>query len=1016
MHIPKFYEAPQTLHVGTTPNRAYYIPSSPSYQTSNYLSKESDRVLMLNGDWKFKYYNSIWDIKDDFFELNFCTKNYDTIPVPSVWQNHGYDKHQYTNVKYPFPYDPPYVPHENPCGVYHTYFTVNSSDDSFKKFINFEGVDSCFYVWVNGQFVGYSQVSHSTSEFDLSEFVQVGENKLTVLVLKWCDGSYFEDQDKFRMSGIFRDVYILFRPENHLRDYFIQTILNEDFTSAHLLVNLEYASITSGTCHYSLYDQNDKLIAEGDVADQIDVQITAPILWNSENPYLYTLTLETLDEKIVEKVGVRQIEIKDSIVYLNGSPIKFKGVNRHDSNPLTGPRVTLENMLTDLKLMKEHNINAIRTSHYPNDPIFVKLCDYYGFYIIDEADIESHGTVTTHNSDWSAAYALLANDPTYSHTILDRVQRLVIRDRNRPSILIWSLGNESGGGQNFEAAGTWVKNYDPTRLTHYEAYRYVASDYVGDTSMLDLHSEMYSSIESIHKYMADENNTKPFILCEFIHAMGNGPGDIEDYFELIYKYDKFCGGFVWEWCDHAVYVGTTKEGKAKYWYGGDFGEFPHDGNFCMDGLVYADRRPHTGLLEYKNVIRPVRVSAVDASKGLFTIKNMLDFTNLKDYLYLTYEITQDGSVIATGTIEDATTLDIMPHMEKEICIPYDTSLTGSCYIKINAIQKIDLPFTTSGHVLGFDQYSLPTTPKTHTRISELTTKHLLPSSTLKVTEQGQSIVIESPYFRYTYNTHTGIWDSLICNHQELMSAPMSYNIWRAPTDNDRSIRNEWQRAGYHRALTRTYETCITHEENTVSLKTELSLIPVHIQRIVTITATWTISASGQIDCSLSVVKDPTMPYLPRFGVRMYLPKPMNTVEYYGYGPYESYIDKHRASYVGTFTDSVSNMHEDYVKPQENGSHYDCSYVSVVDEYSKGLLAHSPNKFSFNASHYTQEELGTKAHNYELEESAYTVLCLDYMNSGIGSNSCGPALLEAYRLKHTHFTFEFSLMPLLDQIK
>ena len=1012
MHIPKFYEDPQTLHVGTTPNRAYYIPSSSNYQASDYLSKASDRVLMLNGDWKFKYYNSIWDIKEDFFELDFCTKNYDTIPVPSVWQNHGYDKHQYTNVNYPFPYDPPYVPRENPCGIYHTYFTVNSSEESFKKFINFEGVDSCFYVWVNGQFAGYSQVSHSTSEFDLSEFVQVGENKLTVLVLKWCDGSYFEDQDKFRMSGIFRDVYILFRPENHLRDYFIQTVLNEDFTSARLLVNLEYTNTTPGTCHYSLYDRDDTLISEGDVTDKIDVQITDPILWNSENPYLYTLILETTDEKIVEKVGMRQIEIKDSIVYLNGSAIKFKGVNRHDSNPLTGAHVTLENMITDLKLMKQHNINAIRTSHYPNDPIFVKLCDYYGFYIIDEADIESHGTVSTYNKDWLAAYALLANDPTYGHTILDRVQRLVIRDKNRPSVLIWSLGNESGGGKNFEAAGTWVKNYDTTRLTHYEAHRYVASHYVADTSMLDLSSRMYSSIEFIKEHLADENNKKPFILCEFIHAMGNGPGDIEDYFELIYKHDKFCGGFVWEWCDHAIYVGKTQEGKTKYWYGGDFGEFPHDGNFCMDGLVYPDRRPHTGLLEYKNVIRPVRVSLVDASCGLFSIKNMLDFTNLKDYLYLTYEITQDGNVIATGTIDDSALLDIMPHMEKEISIPYDTSLTGSCYIKINAIQKINLPLTTAGHILGFDQHSLPTIPKTHTRILELTTNHNLPSSKLKVTEQDQSIIIESPCFRYTYNTHTGIWDSLICNHQELMSAPMSYNIWRAPTDNDRSIRHEWQRAGYHRALTRTYETSIEHNEDSVIVKTELSLIPIYIQRIVTITAIWTISASGQIDCSIAVTKDANMPYLPRFGVRMYLPKSMNTVEYYGYGPYESYIDKHRASYVGTFTDSAANMHKDYIKPQENGSHYDCSYVSVVDGYAKGLLAHSPNKFSFNASHYTQEELGTKAHNYELEESPYTVLCLDYMNSGIGSNSCGPELLEAYRLKDTQFTFEFTLMPLL----
>lgn len=1011
MNIPKYYEDPSILHVGTADNRAYYIPSSPSYKRDTYLSKDSDRLLLLNGDWKFKYYDSISDVNDGFYSLDFCTQNYDTIPVPSVWQNHGYDRHQYTNVAYPFPFDPPYVPHDNPCGIYHTTFILDESSSNLQNFINFEGVDSCFYLWVNGAFVGYSQVSHSTSEFDISNFVQIGSNKLTILVLKWCDGSYLEDQDKFRMSGIFRDVYILSRPVDHIRDYFVKTTLDEDFATANITIDIDYSTPSATQCQYTLEDREGNILVTGTASDQITLSIDNPILWNSETPYLYTLTLLTESEKIVEKIGLRQIEIKNGVVYVNGMNIKFKGVNRHDSDPLTGAYVSVENMLTDLALMKQHNINAIRTSHYPNDPIFTQLCDYYGFYVIDEADVEIHGTNTIYGGGPRETFGLIAQDPRFNESIMDRVQRLVIRDQNRPCVLIWSLGNESGYGESFEEAGRWIKTYDPSRLTHYESSIYETGGHVNDTSMLDLYSRMYPSTEEIPTYFTDPNNTKPYILCEFIHAMGNGPGDAEDYFKLIYEYDGLCGGFVWEWCDHALYVGKTADGKKRYGYGGDFGEFPHDGNFCVDGLVYPDRRPHTGLIEYKNVIRPVRITATDIANGRFTLRNTLDFTNLKDYLYLTYEVTQDGKVITSGIIGDDSVLDIPPHTEKEIQLTYTPPTLGSCYIKITMVQKNDLDFTLTGHILGFEQFAIPAEAKLHTRITELVAQEVSAPSNLQVEELGKHIIISSPKFRYTYNTHTGIWDSLICNHKELISGPMTYNIWRAPTDNDRNIRSKWQRCGYDRIIPRSYSTTIDHTPDGVILRTELSISAIVIQRILTLTATWTISASGSIQCSMDVTKNPDVPFLPRFGIRMFLPQDVQNTEYYGYGPYESYIDKHHASYIGTFTDKVSNMHEDYIKPQENSSHYHCAYVALTNDYAGGLLAYSVDNFSFNASCYTQEELTSKAHNYELIKSDHTVLCLDYMQSGIGSNSCGPGLLPQYQLNAEHFIFNFTLLPL-----
>lgn len=1043
MIVEKFFENPKILHVNTMNNRAYFVPYSNADEALSEDRTCSGRFYLLNGYWNFEYFNSIYDVTDKFYESRYDFSKYNKIPVPGAWQNYGYDKHQYTNIKYPFPYDPPYVPTENPCGVYVRHFEIDSKFNNQRKYINFEGVDSCFYLWINGNFVGYSQVSHATSEFDITAYVQEGTNTIAVLVLKWCDGSYFEDQDKFRMSGIFRDVYILFRPKEHIRDFSVKIDLKNEYKQADISVELEFLN-NQISIDYVLFDVNKKNIIEKGKTDRdcINFTINHPQLWNAETPNLYTLVLSSDDEAISTKLGVREIKIEDRVVYLNGQKVKFKGVNRHDSNPVTGPAVTNEDMLLDLMIMKQHNINAIRTSHYPNSPVFLEFCDKYGFYVIDEADIETHGTTTIYvETKDGGEYPLLAHNPLYEETILDRVQRCVTRDKNRPCVVIWSLGNESGYGRNFENALRWIKGYDNSRLTHYESAIYPPTGYACDYSNLDLYSRMYASCEDIISYFEHNNSDKPFIQCEFVHAMGNGPGDIEEYYDLIEKYDGFCGGFVWEWCDHAIFMGKNEKGREKFYYGGDFGEYPNDGNFCIDGLVYPDRRPYTGLLEYKNVIRPVRIIKANLKDGKVTIKNMLDFYNLKDYLYITYQLTKDGRVIYEGVIEDNSILNVKPHKEKVIYLNIDKINEGNCYIKFNYIQKNDMEFTKKGHVLGFDQIEVSVEKRydTSSKIDSIIEKDVIAQTCLNgegteleenegvfdnnildyseqnilcVKENDKNVFVVGQNFKYTYNKNTGVFDQMVYNNELIVSKSMNYNIWRAPTDNDKIMCEKWKACGYDRTISRVYSTSVSQLGSSIRIVSDLSLTAVHIQRILNISAQWLIGDTGTVAFNLQVEKNMEMPFLPRFGIRLFLPKEINNVEYFGYGPYESYADKHRASYLGEFNAKVKDMHEDYIRPQENGSHWNCHYVKLLSDDGVGLAATNNETFSFNASHYTQEELEAKKHNFELEESGYTVLCLDYTQSGIGSNSCGPELAKKYRFDAQRFEFNMTFKPIV----
>lgn len=981
MDFKAYLENPVLLHEGVEANRAYYIPYFAHKPEDVKHRMDSDRVTLLSGEWGFRYFKDAEEyeacMQEEYVEL-------EDMEVPSVWQTHGYDKHQYTNVRYPIPYDPPFVPDENPCALYSRDVEMHLQA-GFSYHLNFEGVDSAYFVWVNGKFVGFSGVPHSTSEFDVTEQLIDGINNFEVLVFKWSSGTYAEDQDKFRMSGIFRDVYLLARPENYVRDFTVVTKVSG--SDAVVEVALEMAG--KADVNYVLtYDG--ETVSNGSARDdRIVIEIADAHLWNAETPELYELILMTDQEKIATRVGLRSICVENKVVKLNGTPIKFRGVNRHDSSPINGFAVTYEEMLRDLILMKQHNINAIRTSHYPNSPYFYELCDELGFYVIDEADCEMHGTITAYGDDLPGYKNILADGEMYKKTIMDREQRLVYRDKNRPCVVIWSLGNESGYGIGFIEGARWIKSYDPTRLVHYEgawgAWAGWPSEDAGmDISCLDLYSRMYPHTADVKAYLELESNTKPLILCEYIHAMGNGPGDAEDYQQLIDQYDNFCGGFVWEWCDHAIYMGKTIYGKEIYHYGGDFGEAVHDGNFCMDGLVYSDRTPHTGLKEYKNVIRPIRALEYDAEKNAVLLHNQKAFQNTEDFACVDCIYMVDGVDVWEERLD---CVNIPAGEEKWVQLPGEVPEGNLVQIMLLYTASQDTLCMEYGDELGFDQITVKDDMK-----AAFEPEH----GEISIEEDVRTITVRGEEFCHRFDKRTAALMQLCRDNESLLAKPAQWNLWRAPLDNDMNSKKQLIARGFDRMTVKVYDISAVKTEGLVRVSALLSLSAVVSARLFEVKVEYLIDAQGRVEISGHMRKtSDDLPDAPRFGLRFFLRSGMEQVEYLGYGPTESYIDKHHACWMGRFAETVDSLHEDYIKPQENGSHWNTRELTVSDAHA--ALTVTGEGFSFNASHYTQEELTAKKHNYELEKIPETVLCIDFAHAGVGSNSCGPKLLEKYHV-------------------
>lgn len=1003
LSIEKYWENPDILHVNCLKPRAHFIPYDSKNKAEQGLPGGSARYQSLNGKWKFKYHPTVNQVNDDFFGEHFDTTGWDDLIVPSNWQMHGYDIPQYTNVNYPFPFDPPYVPNDNPAGAYIRDFILQEDTELLTHLV-FEGVDSCFYIWVNGMFVGYSQVSHMTSEFDISSFVKPGINRLAVLVLKWCDGSYLEDQDMWRLSGVFRDVYVLYRDKKHLSDIFVKSELTEDLSNGTIECELKMSCQELTEAEVILQDPSGQEIDCSHISigmnSSLEFKLNQPLLWSAETPELYRLLFNHGNEVITVRTGFRKIEVADSVIKLNGKTIKFKGVNRHESHPETGHAISLAHMKRDLVLMKQHNINAIRTSHYPDDPRFLDLCDEMGFYIIDEADLETHGAGIAGDIN------IISNDPMFEKAYLDRMERMVERDKNHPSVVIWSLGNESGYGNNHIQMALWAKKRDAGRLIHYEgAFGNGKKTPEYDTSCLDMVSRMYASISWMeNEFLKDKEESRPLILCEYCHAMGNGPGDLKEYWDLMYKHPRFAGGFVWEWTDHAVKT-MTPEGIPYYAYGGDFGDEPNDKNFCMDGLVYPDRKPHTGLLELKSIIAPVKAVPVDLKAGQIKITNLYDFTDLS-HLRLIWRIEKDGIPVQAGELSE---INLKPGESKTEKIPYNmpAEADGKYFLLLSFRLKKYMPWASHGHEITFVQFELPSGKVK--KSSQVETA----SGTLEVDQEQDAIFITGNDFTYRFDRNHGSFRQLCYRGTELLAAPPRFNVWRAPTDNDRNIKKQWLEEGYHRLVLHIYETKVAQQdEDQITIITKYSLGGYAKTPVLRGSAQWTVYASGEIFLRTSVDVREDLPFLPRFGLQLHMPDGFNEVEYFGYGPHESYPDKFASTWKSHFRALVEDMHEDYLMPQENGSHHSTEWAFIGNQIGLGLLFTSEKAFSFNASHYTPEDLTNAKHPYELKKRKESIINLDYKMSGLGSNSCGPELLPQYRFDEKHFDFSLRMKPIM----
>lgn len=962
------HEDPQKLHIGTLEPHAYFIP----FARGQAQGERECSVLFtsLCGNWDFDYYERLDELPDDLLTRPATAE----IPVPSNWQLHGYGKPQYTNVRFPIPYDPPYVPDDNPVGVYRRSYAYKP--DGNRRVLVFEGVDSCFYLFVCGKFVGYSQVSHATSEFDITDYLHEGENTIAVVVLKYCDGTYLEDQDKWRMSGIFREVYVLSREAGTVRDFRVTAEPNGDQTYAEIRVDIE----SEKPCTVRLLAPNGELLGEQD-SHTVAFAVVRPQCWTAETPDLYRLEILCGDEIIYEQVGIRRVEVKSGALWLNGKRIKLKGVNRHDFDVKTGFYCSREAMRRDLELMKSLNLNAVRTSHYPNAPEFYQLCDELGLYVIDEADLESHGCVEVYNTfEWKDEYngiALIAQDDRFADAILDRERLLVSRDVNRPCVILWSLGNESGWGDNMRSAARLIKELDSSRPTHYEGFRNCL-DSKGEHE-LDTVSRMYPPYEYVRDYPQSEPNAngRPLIICEYCHSMGNGPGDLEVYHKLIYDNDSVAGAFIWEWCDQGIYLGDTADGRPKYAYGGDFGELVNDGNFCIDGIVLPDRRLHTGALEAKNVHRPVRVTKT--ADG-YVFKNMLDFTTIDGHYAFQCTVRDNGRVLSERTF----VLTLLPQESCTVAIPEAEGVQGDHV-------TLDIDILRDGQEVGFEQFTLckaqPTLP------AEI-------GGTVR--EEKDHFILTVDDTVVTIGKRNGMIVSFMQDGRELLAEPMQLNAYRAPLDNDCNIRDNWKKIFADRVNPKIYR--IESDGNRVSCHLAMGYSayePVYRASVVYV------PCAGGVRVAIHATINEKLRYLPRFGVRLFLRRDMEKLEYLGYGPQESYIDKHNAAKFGRYNSTVDAQYTCCIRPQESGSHYGCDWLTICGGNSS-LTVTADRAFSFSYLGYTQEELTEKKHDWELVRYPANVLCVDYKMTGVGSQSCGPEILEEYKLAEKTIDFTVAL--------
>jgi len=960
--------------------------------------------VCLNGTWRFHWSPCPAERPVDFHRPGFDASAWDEIEVPSNWQLKGYDPPIYTNVKYPFPSpDPPRVPQDsNPVGSYRRTFTLPRRWQGRRVIVHFGGVSSAFYLWVNGTQVGYSEDSRTPAEFDITPYVTAGENTLAVEVYRWSDGVYLEDQDFWRLSGIFRDVYLVSRGDVRIRDFWVHTDLDDDYRDAELRVEveLECDGEHQSPClvEAALADPHGAAIervqaearpgAGGSAEVRLSCRVAAPLKWSAECPHLYALLLTLRDaggkaiEVIPCKVGFRRVEIRGGQLLVNGAPILVRGVNRHEHDPDTGHVISRESMIRDIRLMKQHNINAVRTSHYPNVPEWYDLCDEYGLYVIDEANIESHGAQH------------LARDPDWREAHLDRTIRMVERDKNHPCIIIWSLGNEAGDGPNFEATSAWIHQRDPSRPVHYEQAH--------TRPHTDIICPMYTPVPRILE-LARNNPDRPVILCEYQHAMGNSNGGLARYWEAFGSLPNLQGGFIWEWVEHGLrkrVPAPYAKGEETYFaYGGEFGppDVPSDGNFCMDGLVSPDRKPHPAMAEVKVAYQCIKVEPVDLSANTIAVSNAYAFRDLAD-VEMVWEVRSGEALVAHGTRP----LALGPGEREEVTLPFDRSrllANREAWLDISFRLTRDVLWAEAGHVIATAQLELPSA-----LWAEPVRAASLPP--VAVQEEGDAIVVSGEGFSVTFSRNQGLLTAYTHDGVDLIATGPVPSFWRAPTDNDRGNRMPercgiWRHAGRDRVVEEVRVGQPPGQPPRIIVR---SLLPEAECRLDT---TYTILGSGEIIVETAFEPgEKALPELPRFGVQLTLPAGFERLEWYGRGPHESHWDRKLSAYVGVYGGTVDEQFTDYSIPQENGNRTDVRWVAIG-----GLMAVGMPWLNFSAHHYTTEDLEQAAHSFELTRQESVVLSLDLQQTGVGGNdSWGARPDDDVTLWPQPYRFAFRLCP------
>lgn len=1037
--FPRPWETPELTGTNRLPMRATLYPYPSESDALEKAPQRSRWVRSLNGDWQFRLYDKPEAVTPQALGTDGGERGWSRIRVPGNWTMQGFDKPHYTNVVMPFDNNPPHVPDSNPTGIYRRTFTIPKNWRERRTVLHIGGMESCGYVYLNGQLIGMSKDSRLPAEFDLSQHLAEGENTLAIMVIRWSDGSYVEDQDHWWMAGIHRDVFLYSTDTAYIEDVHAACGLDEDYQDGNLAISVKLNFAEEPQEDYAVhcqlfdFDAENQPVFEAPLEEVVSSSyrihgymadifgtVSNPQKWSAEQPNLYTLLVSLLDRdgRIVEvtrtRIGFRTVEVRDRQLLINGQPVLMKGVNRHDHDPDHGKTVSRETMLKDIYLLKQFNFNAVRTSHYPNDPLWYELCDEYGIYIIDEANIEAH-----------ANYSTLCRDPSWQQNWFERGSRMVIRDKNHPCIIAWSLGNESGYGENHDLLADWIRDYDPSRPLHNEGACKIrwsqggnSYDSGGERSN-DLHDPMYPHVNDIIKWAETTDSERPFIMCEYSHAMGNSNGNLKEYWDAIDKYHGLQGGFIWDWVDQGLRKKTPPGcrnpadipglGPDEFWaYGGDFGDQPNDVNFCCNGLIAPDRTPHPAMYEFKKLVQPVKIEAIDMAKGHILIRNT-DFFQDTGWLQGEWRLEVDGRTLQSGQLPP---LDLAPQAQETVTIDYKHPQLEDgheAFLLIEFRTRESLPWVPAGHVVAWEQ--LPVAARRSEKLLPQTVDSV---AGLDLQEDDQHVTVCDPgtKFKFCLDKHAGQVTAISYQGKPVITEGPRFNIWRAPLDNDgvkgkakhwetqnRSL-GRWIQAGYDELTCQKTEVkTVQRTSGRVDITVKQRFHPRTGQPGFYHRHTYKIHPGGAIEMANTFKLPKSANDVPRIGLRMTVAKGLENLEWFGRGPHENYVDRKAGARIGHFKSTVSEQYFPYVVPQENGNKEDVRWVAVQDSKGRnGVLIRSAETFAFSALHFTPEQMTKAYHPYEMEPESETTLLVDLAQRGVGTGSCGPDTLPEYRIQ------------------